>query len=335
MKKIRITLIGFGVIGRGFIETLHSKRGLLLKQGLDFSVTCVCEKNGSIISDAGLDLEKLLETEFSRHPDFTETPTLKAISSQPADILVECTPGDIKTGRPGLDHINEALSCGMHVVTSNKSPIVRGYRELADLSQKTDKKLLYEATVAGSIPLLSLKKPALAGCEIKNIYGILNGTSNFVLSKMAEEGVDFELALDEAKQLGYAETDPTYDVEGIDTAAKVVILANYFMDGNLSFEDLRVEGVTKITPESIKLAGEHGYHIKLLGDVNSRSVTPRLIPIGHPLDVSGSLNAVLIETDLAGEITLVGAGAGAKETSQALLSDVLSIAYSIQSTSTQ
>ncbi|MCK4492208.1 MAG: homoserine dehydrogenase, partial [Candidatus Altiarchaeales archaeon] len=241
------------------------------------------------------------------------------------DIVLELTPGDIKTGEPGLTHIKEALGQGMNVVTSNKAPLALKFRELMKEAQKNNIRLRYEATVGGGIPIINLYDNGLRINEIKSVYGILNGTSNYILGKMEEELLDLETALKEAKDLGIAEPDPSYDIKGIDTGAKVAILANSLMDMEVSFKDINIVGIEDITPEAVDLAKKHGYSIKLIGDVRRLEVSPRLIPMDHPMNVSGFLNAITINTDLAKDITLIGRGAGAEETASSIFSDILSI----------
>ncbi|MFH1403513.1 MAG: homoserine dehydrogenase [Candidatus Altiarchaeota archaeon] len=323
---MRIILVGFGVIGRGLAETLLCKRRPLAENGVKMKVVALCEKNGSAVNPDGLDLKKALNDGVESLAEWGGRKTMNVIEDVNADIVVELTPGSISDGGVGLKHIRQALKSGKSVVTSNKSPLVVAYEELTDLAGREGLELKFEATVCGAIPLISLCKNQLKASGIKNIHGVFNGTTNYILSKMSEEGVEFEAALKEAQLLGYAETNPEYDVKGIDTAAKVVILANSILGLNAKYSDVTVTGVDKITSESIELADKHGYVIKLIGDAAKLEVSPMLVPKDHPLNVSGTLNSVLIETDTAGDITLVGAGAGPLETSSAILSDILEVA---------
>ncbi|MBD3389217.1 MAG: homoserine dehydrogenase [Candidatus Altiarchaeales archaeon] len=318
---MRLVIVGYGNIGRGLVETLAEKRSSLKKGGLDVKVVAVCEYSGCIVDESGVDLKRLLKEK----PRWGKRKTLDVINEVDADIVVELTPGDIKSGEPGLKHIRAALESGKHVVTSNKSPLVVAYGELVKLAEDNGVMLKFEATVGGAIPVLNTLDRELKSNKARNVYGILNGTTNFILTKMLEEGVDFKAALLEAQTLGLAETDPTYDIEGIDSAAKVVILANS-LGMDVKFKDLKVVGITGVTPEAVDLAKEHGYTIKLVGDIAAKEVSPRLVPLDHPLNVGGSLNAVLVDTDVAGEITLIGAGAGPRETSSAIMSDINAIA---------
>jgi Homoserine dehydrogenase len=169
---------------------------------------------------------------------------------------------------------------------------------------------------------------------VLGIKGIFNGTCNYILTRMASEGLPYDMVLSEAKELGYAEADPTYDVEGIDTALKVVILANAVFDMGVTLQDVSITGISSITPEALKLASEDGYVIKLIGEIRPNGgdrvlkVSPRLVPKSHPLAVQGTLNAALFETTLAGDIVVIGKGAGSVETASAILSDLLYVASS-------
>jgi homoserine dehydrogenase len=281
--------------------------------------------NGCLTPEKGVDLEKALTTALPQLDGWREAKTKDVIREVEADIVVELTPGNIQTGEPGLSHILTALSSGKHVVTSNKAPLAVAYRRIMDEAAKNGRAVRFEATVGGAIPIMNLMEYCLPANEVTHAYGILNGTTNYILSKMAEEGVPLESALKEAQELGYAEPDPKYDLDGVDSAVKVVILANALLGKDVSYRDMKVTGIRDITSEAVELARKSGYVIKLVGDVKRLEVSPRLVPVNHPLNVSGSLNALMLNTDVAGDLTLIGRGAGAKETSSSILSDILSV----------
>jgi len=184
------------------------------------------------------------------------------------DILVEVTPTDAKTGQPGISYITEALKRGKHVVTSNKGPVALKYRELTELATRKGVRFLFEATVGGSMPVFNLMRGPLAGNEVMSIEGIFNGTCNYILTRMASEGLPYDMVLSEAKELGIAEADPTYDVEGIDTALKMVILANSVFGMDVRLEDVDRVGISSVCLEALKLAGEADMVIKLIGEVH-------------------------------------------------------------------
>jgi homoserine dehydrogenase len=326
MKEVKLAVMGFGKIGRGFATVLREKQEFLArKYRLKFSVVAVCEKDGCLVSEKGVDLKSVLGMPLQKHPAWTGRKSLDVLESRIADVALEFTPGNMKTGEPGLSHIMKALECDMDVVTSNKAPLALAFREIMDYAHRKGREVRYEATVGGAIPLINLYRCTLQINEIGNIYGILNGTTNFILSKMSEESVSFDMALREALELGIAEPDYSYDVDGVDTAVKVVILANAIMGKDISFKDVTTLGIRDITTETIELAKKHGSEIKLVGDVGQLEVSPRLIPQKHPLNVSGVLNAVMLETDVAGDITITGVGAGPRETASSVLSDAVEI----------
>jgi len=326
MKAI---LIGFGFLGRYLVATVYGKREELEKVDKDFKLIGVGEIDGYAYNEKGLSLEKLSSIKkLSDYPkDFFKGKTsVELIEKCDADLLIEATPTNIVNGEPGLTHIEKALAKGMHVVTSNKGPMVVAFKKLTDLAKNKGCELKYEATVAGAIPVFSLIETCLQGDKILKISGILNGTSNYILSRMYFEGTSFEMALREAQERGITERDPSYDIDGIDASCKVVILANALMNKNVKFGDVERVGIRRITPEAVSLAKKSGYAIKLIGIINETlEVAPKLIPEDHPLCVHGTLNALHFETDLAREITIIGHGAG-KETVSAMMNDIISIA---------
>ena len=175
------------------------------------------------------------------------------------------------------------------------------------------------------MPLISLVERTLVGNTIYGIRGIFNGTCNYILTRMTKEGIPYSHALSEARDLGIAEADPSYDVEGVDTAGKVVILANSLFDMDIKYSDVDVTGITGVTPDALALAKKRGYVIKLIGDVPALTVRPTLVPVGSPIAVAGTLNSAAIYTDLSGTITVTGLGAGSTETASAILTDIISI----------
>jgi len=197
------------------------------------------------------------------------------------------------------------------------------------MARKKGVALRYEATVAGAIPVMHTLEHGLAGNEILALYGVLNGTCNFILTRMAAEGLTYEQALMEARELGYAEADPTYDVQGIDAAIKLVILANTIWDNGMKLDDVDRTGIDLLTPDALRLADEEGCTIRLIAEANPKKnllrVSPRILEKNHPLVFDGTLNALTLETDMAKAITLIGRGAGSVETASAIIGDLLYI----------
>lgn len=325
MKEVKISLVGFGIVGHGFLEVVRRKKEMLKAMGLDLNVVSVTDITGTVYDQSGIDFEKIQGARTLEGLANMEATGQAAIEEIESDLVVEVTPTNIDHGQPGLGHIEAALSQGMHVVTSNKGPLVVAYKTLKDLAKENEVQLKYEATVGGTMPLLSLVEKNLVGNKIHSIRGIFNGTCNYILTRMMEEKYPYGYALNEAQELGIAESDPTYDVDGIDTAGKVVILANSIFDMDVKYSDVDVTGITGITTEALNLSWDRGYLVKLIGDVPALTVKPMLVPRRSPLAVGGTLNAASIETDLSGTITVTGLGAGSIETASAILSDIVGI----------
>lgn len=320
---MRIAIIGFGSVGRGVAEAVAANSNGLV-------VTAVADSKSAVIDESGLNVEEILKTKKTTgmcgSPDITVS---DIISSDAYDILVEVSPTNADTGEPALGYIREALSSGRHVVTSNKGPIALKFEELNGLAAEHGVTLRYEATVCGAIPIIHTLEHGIAGNRISRLYGIFNGTCNYILTRMAEEGLTYQQALLEARELGYAEADPTYDVKGIDAAIKLVILANAVWGMKKCLDDVDIIGIDRVTSAAIALAEKEDQTIRLIGEIDPANdilrVSPGIIPKSHSLVVQDTLNAVTIETDLAGEITLIGKGAGSSETASAILSDLLFI----------
>src|SRR5512137_2356903 len=325
MKEVNVSLVGYGIIGHGVVEVLSRKKKMLQEMGLGINLIRVTDHTGTITSDDGIDDTKILTEKTLANVANSSMKGKEAIGAIDSDLVIEVTPTNIVHGQPGLGHMEAALSGGKHVVTSNKGPLVVDYNRLKKLAEDNGVMLKFEATVGGTMPLISLVERTLVGNNIQCIRGIFNGTCNYILTRMVEENIPYTHALSEAQDLGIAEADPSYDVEGVDTAGKVVILANSLFDMNIKYSDVDVTGITGVTPEALALAKKRGYVIKLIGDVPALTVRPTLVPIGSPIAVSGTLNSAAIYTDLSGTITVTGLGAGSIETASAILSDIISI----------
>lgn len=328
MKTIRASIIGFGAVGQGVAEVLLQKDEYLKNIGLDIKVVAVADSKGAATDSSGVDLSKILSKKRTEGTVGSEKLTgLEVIKTLDHELVIETTPTDINTGGVGLPNMLAAFEHGRDVVTSNKGPLALKYRELAKIAKENGSDFKFEATVGGAMPIINLTRDVLAGNEILSIEGILNGTCNYILSRMMEEQAPYEQMLAESQELGIAETDPTYDVEGIDAACKLVILANSIFNMDVTYNDVDVKGITKITPESLILAQDDGYVIKQIGEVKKDTIRvgPRLVPVGHPLAVGGTLNVASVQTDLAGTVTITGRGAGSIETASAIISDVISI----------
>lgn len=334
---MKILLIGFGVVGQGLAEILRDK-GAQLENERGFSVKVtgvVTGSKGSLYRADGLDITALLAAAQSGSFDaYPEGAGLRRglsagemIAAGGADVMVEMSPTNLETAQPALAICHQALDAGLHLALANKGPVALDYANLREKAHATGLQLRYEATVMAGTPTFQLAEEALAGCEIRAARGILNGTTNYMLTQM-EGGLSYAEALAQAQALGYAETDPSGDVEGWDAAGKVLILANALFGNSLTMADLDVSGITGISAADIAAAAAAGERYKLIAEATPAggSVKALRLPLNDPLaSVAGATNAITLETDLLGDVTLIGAGAGKLETGSAILSDLLAI----------
>ncbi|GAB54498.1 homoserine dehydrogenase [Glaciecola punicea ACAM 611] len=339
MKKYKLAIIGFGNVGQGLAKIIRDKNELLSKKfGIELSIVAVCDLyKGSIANSSGLDPEILL-SDIEKYGDLKSTSApitgwnaIEMIDNSGADILIELAFTDLKTGEPALSHVKRALNNGMHVSMTNKGPVALHFPELHKLASSKNVQIGIEGTVMSGTPSIHLGKGMLLAAGITKIQGILNGTTNYILGEMST-GADYEVALKKAQELGYAEADPTGDVEGHDTAAKVVILGNLLMDLSLTLDDIDRTGISHITNVDISNATKSNKYWKLIGSVQKRdtgfiaSVKPEMVSSDHPLAfINGATNAITYSTELLGDITLIGPGAGGMETGYAVIEDILSI----------
>lgn len=338
----RIALLGLGVVGQGLLEILKDK-GDALRNGIGFDAKIVAISDvmkGSIYNPDGLDISEVLRVvkETGKLDGYPESPSLirgwdsfQTIRESNADTIIEITFTDVNTGQPAIDHCKTAFECGKNVVMSNKGPVALAFHELSELAAKNGVRWGFEGSVMSGTPAIRMPLTSLAGNEIREIRGILNGTTNFILSQM-EEGLSYEEALSQAQALGYAEADPTSDVDGFDASYKIVILANVIMNAPLARGDVAREGIRNVTLEQIQQAKRDGKRWKLIakakmvGNQVEAKVGLEAIPMTDALaGVSGAMNAVTFDCDLAGPITLIGAGAGRTETGFSILIDLLNM----------
>jgi homoserine dehydrogenase len=334
---MKLVMIGFGVVGQGLVEILRDKRDDLQKQyGFTPHIVGVATRSrGSLLRLDGLDPDALLTAmQAGGLAAYPEAPGLERglppqdlMTASGADVMVETSYTNLDNAQPALDYCRAAFNADMHVVMANKGPVALAYDELAALAAKRERRLLFEATVMAGTPSLRLALNALAGCEIREARGILNGTTNYILTQM-EGGMSYEDALAEAKALGYAEADPRGDVDGWDAAAKALIVARSVFGAPLRMSDLEVSGISAITLADVEAARANGERWKLIAHVTATggSVRAQRVPVAHPLaGVSGTTNAITYTTDLLGDVTLVGPGAGRHQTGFGLLADLLNI----------
>src|SRR5450432_2287815 len=345
IQPLRLALIGFGAVGQGLVEILEAKGDWLASEyGLHSTVVAVTTRSkGSLYRPDGLALPRLLtaikQGNLSYYPDESalvrDLGPFDVIRQTNANCVIEVSVTNLNTGEPALSYVRAAFEAGQHVIVANKGPVALAYSELADQAKAKGLFFGYEATVMGGTPALRLAQSALAGCTIQAVRGILNGTSNYILTQMGG-GLPYADALADAQRLGYAEADPSADVEGFDAAGKLIILTNIVLGRKMTMDDLYCTDITQISPADIESARASGERWKLVAQatisadgVVTIGVKPERLPLSDPLaGVSGAMNAVTYQTDLLGPVTLVGRGAGGKETGFALLSDLLALVRS-------
>jgi len=343
--KFKIALIGFGNVGQGFAQLLEAKRDYLSENyGVEFLIVAISDTvKGSVFQEEGIDLKRAIEL-VRKNGDLESYDggiigwdSFKTISESNADVIIEVTPTNITTAEPALSHIKLAFEVGRHVITTNKGPVALFYRQLKEMADGKGLAFKFEGTVLSGTPVFSFYFNSLRGAFVKRIRGILNGTTNFILTQM-HKGESYDEALETARKLGYAEADPSADVKGFDAMAKIIILSNVIMGSNLKPSDVEVEGITNITSERIREAVLNERKIKLIsevwrdGDNFKAIVSPReLTKDDFFYHIDGTMNAICFSTDVIGDVFVTGPGAGGVETGYAILSDLLDIYLSVYS----
>ncbi|MCP4728423.1 MAG: homoserine dehydrogenase, partial [bacterium] len=273
MKEVSIIISGFGNIGRSFAEVYEQKRAVLReKYGLDLSCKAVIEINGSAVSKDGLPLMQLVDhikqgNQLESHPEFgrADYNAFDAINEFESGVLLECTPTNIETGEPGLSIVRKAIKHKWNVVLANKGPLINAFRELHESAEKAGVKLKISGAAAAALPTIDVGEMSLAGSDLLRFEGILNGTSNYILTRMVNDSESYDSALRKAQDLGIAESDPSLDVKGLDTANKTLIIANTLMGCDLTLNEISVAGITSIDIDQINEIKQSGRTIKLIG----------------------------------------------------------------------
>jgi homoserine dehydrogenase len=349
MMNIKLAFIGYGTVAQGLTEILLEKEKMIReKYALDIKVVAISDfMKGSVTDEEGLNLREILS--LAKHGKSLDNyPSgikgmggLETIQKTNADTIIEVTYTDVKTGEPALTHIKTALKAGKNVISTNKGPAVKQAFELLEIAQKNKVFYGFEGTVLSGTPALNLVKYTLAGINITGFKGILNGTTNYILTRM-EEGMAYKDALKKAQELGYAEADPSGDVEGLDAMGKVVILTNVVLGKKLDWSDAEVQGITHISLSDVKKARAHNKRWKLIGRAKiqkdgsvTASVLPEELPLSDPLaGVNEAINALTFMTDELGSVTIVGPGAGKRETGFALLIDLINMTNHLRQVNT-
>ncbi|NIK75954.1 homoserine dehydrogenase [Paenibacillus castaneae] len=322
MKPVKVGLLGLGTVGTGVVRIVEGHQEDLASQvGSPIVIEKVLVQNKSKLRNIAIDSDKLTEDpwEIIRHPEI--------------DVIVEVM------GGVGLtkEYIMEALSLGKHVVTANKDLMALHGPEILAKAEENRCDVMYEASVAGGIPIIRTLVEGFSSDRITKIMGIVNGTTNFILTKMSQEGASYVDVLKEAQELGYAEADPTSDVEGLDAARKMTILATIGFRANVALEDVSAQGISSVSKEDILYAKRLGYELKLLGiaerqdDLISISVQPTMVKQSHPIaSVNGVFNAVYVYGEAVGETMFYGAGAGELPTATSIVSDLVAVVKNLK-----
>lgn len=337
---VRIVICGLGRVGQAFVSLIIQKDPYLKERyELNLKVVAAVDIGGAAVSPDGLPLQDL-RAHLQKGGRVEDMLALgkkglsgkQALTSLAADLLVEATPTNMKDGEPGMTHIRTALSHGRHVVTAAKGPLVLRYKELKALAGKSKVRLMISAATAAALPTLDVGLSCLAGTEVLSAEGILNGTTNYILTRMHEDGCPYSEALAEAQKMGVAEPDPSLDVEGRDTANKILLIANEVFQAGLSIQDVPVEGITRVSSEDLQRAKKEGKVIKLIGKVEKKdgkivaSVAPVALPAEHPLaNVRSTEKAISYLTDTMDRVTVSGGKSNPLGAAAAILKDIIRI----------
>lgn len=310
----RLAILGAGAVGRSVLELAETHGHV---------VTGIADSQSATIDASGVDTEAVLARKNAG--DTIGSESVDSLLASEYDVLIEATPTTLGDAEPGFSHVRAALEADRDVVLANKGPIAERYAGVRELERESAGSVRFEATVGGAIPILSVIQD-YGPNRIEAARGVLNGTANFILTRMSGEGLDFEHVLAEAQDLGVAEADPSFDVDGTDAALKCVILANVLTDGDPAFtlDDARVEGIEDIPGMALELAAEDDRTVRLIGEATRSgiAVAPKLVPENGTLAVTGTQNIVQLTTADAGQLNISGRGAGGHETATAILADV-------------
>ena len=337
---MKILLAGFGVVPQAFVKLIGEQSASLYRRhGISPVIVGAIDSRGAAISPGGLDGAALLKTKegggsVSSLPvhGFPGLDPVEVISQSTAELVIEATPTTVGDPTPSLERLKAAFRTGKHVVCINKAPLAVAFPALQELSRHNNVEFRYSGTVGGGTPMLAMAKESVRGDEVESVRAILNGTCNFILWKMEKEGLEFDTVLAEAMKLGYAEADPSADIDGIDTATKLVILANGVLGRPCTISDLSIKGIRDLPLERVKEASKRGKVIKLIAEIGKElKVEPQEVDADSPLNVPANLNCLGLELKTSGPVALVGRGAGGPETATAVLRDLIDIWHSIGS----
>lgn len=330
---MRLIIVGFGVVGQSFAKLILSRAADLYNTyGVNPRVVACVDKKGAVVCPSGIDLQKLLDikkmkgTVVDYRSDGSKSLEYDIVEQTDSDVLLELTSTNLQNGEPGISNIISAMRSGKHVITANKGPLALAFPSLLELANYNDVMLRFSGTVGGGTPILEFAKRCLKGDRILSFKGILNGTTNYILTRM-EEGLSFENALRDAKEKGIAEANPELDIDGYDAAAKVSIIANWVMGMKKTIHDVESTGISGVTLERIEEARKRNNSLKLVGMTENRKLIVGPVEVSKldPICVNGTLNAVTFSSEHSGQQTIIGRGAGGMETASAVLRDLIEI----------
>lgn len=335
---MKIGIIGYGGVGKALIRLLEDKKDLLAKENLEIKVNYILDYYGGIYEKGGINLKELIEF-TKKEKDITkykcgskEITFDTMIANGDIDLAVIMTPTNKDTGQPGLGYIETLLKNKKHAVTSDKGPVLIAYNELKALADKNGAKLCIGCTTGGALPSINAGLMDMAGAEITSIEGVLNGTTNFILKDMEENQVSYEEALKKAQEQGIAETNPSLDVQGYDTASKLLILTNVLMKQNKTLKDITIQGITELTKEEVEKAKQEGKKYKLVGKTEQKGdkleMTVKLEKLSQEdllYSVDGKNKAVKYTSDSLGDLVVIGGASGVTPAAASILRDIVNI----------
>ena len=336
---MKIAIIGYGGVGRALVKLKKDKKDELLKEGINPIIKYVIGSKGGVYDSKGIDLEKFVDFSFNNKDitRYTEGGSKdiffhNIIENKEVDFVIEMTPTNIETGEPGLSYITTSLRNGFNVITANKAPILLSYKKLYEIALNNLVQLGIGCTTGGALPSINGGIIDMAGSKINSIEGILNGTTNFILEEMEKNKIEYKEALKKAQDLGIAETDPTLDVEGWDTATKLLILTNVLMNQDKTMEDIDVNGIASIKLSDIEEILKQGKKYKLIGRTylsdgkTKMTVRPEILDSDNPLfNVNGKNKAVKYISDTLGDLTIVDGASGVVPAAASILRNLINI----------
>lgn len=336
---MNLIIAGFGTVGQSLAELIVENSEMLKRvYGISIRVVGIVDSQGAAVSEKGVPLKDAIRIKRSEgtvaklYPFGSNMTTIEVLETIAADVLIEVTQTNIRDGEPGMTHIKSAIKHGVNVITANKGPLALALPSLKELASYKGVQLRFSGAVGGGLPVIAFARECAKGDEITKLEGILNGTTNYILSRM-EDGLEMDEALKEAQMKGYAERDPSLDIMGLDTACKAVILANEIMGKRVTLSDIKIKGIEDVKREDILKSKENGMTLRLLAVIEHDRiyVDTMKIKLEDPLAVRYSYNAVAISTKNSGRHIITGRGAGGRETATAIIRDLISLKEQIVS----